>query len=351
MFRKGLIVLLICGIEVFVGSYCLKGAVVKAAEASLSEEVQSAIAKLSAAKVETQIEGSIFLRTTVAEIRPAIPRIVQAIANVGPEVRMELYLTLAALGRIDFEWLTPVFSVITADLQGNNQPLQLALVRMVREVKGLKEEQMKLLKEMLQSHDSQLQTAVAVTLSRIDSTFPAYLDLQLLLKALTGEDDEERVYASQALVAFTKIKPDTSSLLLKHLETKSVKVVCAAALALGEIGSPQAIGPLAIKLRDSDEKVRNYAAYALGKIGVAAFPELVKALREPKAEVRRVALAGLGQLGPAAEPAIPIMIGLLADEACHIWAADAISECRGISANQILLQIRNCFRCFGSQFS
>lgn len=55
------------------------------------------------------------------------------------------------------------------------------------------------------------------------------------------------------------------------------------------------------------------AADALGRIGAAAVPELVKVLSSPDAAVREKAVQVLGRMGPAAAPAAPELIQLLHD--------------------------------------
>ena len=55
------------------------------------------------------------------------------------------------------------------------------------------------------------------------------------------------------------------------------------------------------------------AAHALGRIGAAAVPELVKALESPDPVIREKAVGVLGRMGPDAEAAVPALVKLLED--------------------------------------
>jgi len=77
-----------------------------------------------------------------------------------------------------------------------------------------------------------------------------------------------------------------------------------AAIALGTIKDPRAVGPLIAALKDEDQEVRIQAASALGNIGdPRAVEPLIAALEDKDAFVRSVAAKALGMIGmPAVEP-------------------------------------------------
>ncbi len=90
------------------------------------------------------------------------------------------------------------------------------------------------------------------------------------------------------------------------LEDRSYKVRLAAALALGKIGDPAAVGPLQKALSDSNKTVRGVVAQALGRLGS---PEAVQGLtdaqkREQDPFVRREISKALAHLsgGPKTVP-------------------------------------------------
>ncbi|MEM4389500.1 MAG: HEAT repeat domain-containing protein [Candidatus Micrarchaeia archaeon] len=90
------------------------------------------------------------------------------------------------------------------------------------------------------------------------------------------------------------------------LEEKLPFIRCAVATALGEIGSPRAIGPLVRVLKGSEHASRICAAQALGKIGgPAVVRALEDALKDRSAEIRREAATILRALGATYTPRPP----------------------------------------------
>src|SRR5262249_47566693 len=87
-------------------------------------------------------------------------------------------------------------------------------------------------------------------------------------------------------------------------------------------GQPGFLGKSASRwaadLRHRDAAVRRSAAFALGKCGSAAVPEvpkLVRSLKDPNARVREAAAFALGEIGPTAwDETIPALINLLAND-------------------------------------
>jgi HEAT repeat protein len=69
------------------------------------------------------------------------------------------------------------------------------------------------------------------------------------------------------------------------------------ALTLGKLGDKRATQPLLAALRDSDQKVRRYAARALRQLGEQAEVSLVAMLRDENRQVRRDAALALARVG------------------------------------------------------
>ena len=84
-----------------------------------------------------------------------------------------------------------------------------------------------------------------------------------------------------------------------------------AAIALGEIGDPQAIGPLVRLLGDPDRFVQSRAAFALGELGPEAVGPLMAALREGDPGTREGAARALGLI--ADTRGIEPLLGALGD--------------------------------------
>ena len=98
-----------------------------------------------------------------------------------------------------------------------------------------------------------------------------------------------------------------------------------AAIALGEIGDPQAIEPLIALLCDEDRFVKSHAAHALGMIGEPAVDPLIRALREGDGNLRWGAAIALGKIRDPR--AIEPLIRALADKYENVRAESAIITC------------------------
>lgn len=95
-----------------------------------------------------------------------------------------------------------------------------------------------------------------------------------------------------------------------------------AAMSLGEIGRQEFIGDNETTINaltrclseDSNERVRGYAAYALGCIGEkasAATGVLCQALTDHSPEVRGAAIQAIEQIGPSAAQSVPILVKIV----------------------------------------
>ncbi|MEZ4650386.1 MAG: HEAT repeat domain-containing protein [Candidatus Eisenbacteria bacterium] len=107
-----------------------------------------------------------------------------------------------------------------------------------------------------------------------------------------------------AILSFEDAR-DPSPELLDFLSAPDAATRGRAAVALGRIGRPDEVAPLAALLQDPDVQVRRDAAFALGEIedSTASFPleELLLSGFEKDAEVRELAVYGIGKLGRGAE--------------------------------------------------
>ena len=100
--------------------------------------------------------------------------------------------------------------------------------------------------------------------------------------------------------------------LIAYLDDPSSRIRRRAALALGRVGLPEAVEPLARRLEatEAEPEVRLMAAFALGLIGdPAAAAPLRLALEDPSPKVRGRAAEALGRLGdPSAAGAIGALV-------------------------------------------
>lgn len=94
------------------------------------------------------------------------------------------------------------------------------------------------------------------------------------------------------------------------------------------------LSPLAAALRDSDQRVKELSAEAIGLIGPAAsiaVPDLVRMLEDPAEGLRNTACVGLAGIGPPAKGALPALRKALADPSKDVrqFAQHAIDKIEG----------------------
>ncbi len=120
--------------------------------------------------------------------------------------------------------------------------------------------------------------------SEVESAFSAFTKIGIpviepLIDTLKDEDKDVRYIAAQALeeIGYKAVDP----LIIELGNNQSTVRLCAAE-TLGKIGSSKAIEPLIATLKDEkeDEIVREYAVYALERIGKPAAKALIKALKD-----------------------------------------------------------------------
>lgn len=103
-------------------------------------------------------------------------------------------------------------------------------------------------------------------------------------------------------------------------------VAATAVFALGQLGTPDALGPVARALKHPQPRVRNAAAAALGRIRDARSVEALLAylkVQDPSYSVRAVAAQSLGQLGKdlSLKPLLEMLAAPRADDrAAAAWA-------------------------------
>jgi HEAT repeat protein len=113
---------------------------------------------------------------------------------------------------------------------------------------------------------------------------------------------------------------------IKRLKDENSSVRSLAAMALKEIGDPQAVEPLCVMLRDEDNSVRAAAAEALVQIGEPSVLPLCAALTDPISYVRAWASRALKEIGdPRAVEPLCVML-MDKDSGLHVSAAIALGE-------------------------
>lgn len=145
-----------------------------------------------------------------------------------------------------------------------------------------------------------------------------------LARSLNSSDVEVRRAVTEAL---GKLGPDAVEPLMGALRDQDMGVRCRACMALGGLRDTRAVEPLLATLQDGESAVRAEAAYALGQIGDSrAVPALISALNDPeRLNVARKAAWALGQLGADALP--PLLESLRSqDRDARLSAASALGQ-------------------------
>lgn len=161
--------------------------------------------------------------------------------------------------------------------------------------------------ETLRDDEPDVQNAALVALQQVYRKGDRGRLLSQLEKAMKSKDNRDRHDAHWVLGHLGKEDPGTLvPLLVKLLDHGRMETRLNAVKALGEVGSEQAIPALAALVesgsarwkRDREEpEVRQLAVEALGKIGGAAVPELVKIVQNKGSSLRVDAIRALSTLG------------------------------------------------------
>ena len=161
--------------------------------------------------------------------------------------------------------------------------------------------------ETLRDDDLDIQNAALDALKRLYKQGDRKRLLSQLQKAIKSSDNRDRHNAHWVLGHLGKDDPGTIvPILVKLLEHGRTETRLNAVKALGEVGSEEAIPALAGLIesgsakwkRDREEpEVRQLAVEALGKIGGAAVPELVRIVQNKGSSLRVDAIRTLAVLG------------------------------------------------------
>lgn len=265
----------------------------------------------------------------------AVDYLVPMLADRDPQLRVEVTLTLAKLGKVALPGLIQ-------GLSSGDRLVQMGCCLSLGHMAKGAAEAVPALKSLLKSSDAAVRGHAAQALWRIDKStkdvaIPALVAglsdenravrmgalttlsqmgaaaepaIPGLTKLLEDKDAQIRIAAAVALSNIAPSNTSTLPALLAGLNDASeyVRRDAAAALAhmsLSGLDAGVALAPLAKALRDDDATVAHHAAVALGHLGAPAVKPLTDALSDPKTSVRRYAILGLEQLGKAAAPALP----------------------------------------------
>ena len=150
-----------------------------------------------------------------------------------------------------------------------------------------------------------------------------------LSRALSDRDAGGRVAAAKALWLVGGQPDRVVPVLIEALQDPRVR--WQASFVLGEIGPGAGEAASALIAALKQEKVPRAlrappsSAVALGRIGRAAVPDLIRTLQDQESSARTSAAIALGMMGPQAEQAIPGLVRLLDDPDEEVRQASVLS--------------------------
>ncbi|BBM86258.1 HEAT repeat domain-containing protein [Candidatus Uabimicrobium amorphum] len=148
-------------------------------------------------------------------------------------------------------------------------------------------------------------------IKRLDAVEPFIAKFYLSV----NERDEFEKTGAIKIISGKERKYSTALLLSQLLKSENKHARACAADALSKIEKP-AISHIAFLLKNNNSKVRESAAYTLGRIGENAHtsvPALIPLLKDRDSDVRRSTVVALGRIGKKAYSAVPALIPLLKD--------------------------------------
>lgn len=161
--------------------------------------------------------------------------------------------------------------------------------------------------ETLRDDDIEVQNAALEALKLVYAQGNRAQLLSQLQKAIKSKDNRDRHDAHWVMGHLGQENPATFvPILVKLLKQRRMETRLNAVKALGEVGSEEAIPALAALIESGSAKwkrdrekpeVRQLAVEALGKIGGAAVPELVKIVENKGSSLRVDAIRALSTLG------------------------------------------------------
>lgn len=181
--------------------------------------------------------------------------------------------------------------------------------------------------ETLRDDDPDVQNAALAALQQVYRKGDQDRLLSQLEKAMKSKDNRDRHDAHWVLGHLGQEDPGRLvPLLVKLLDHGRMETRLNAVKALGEVGSEQAIPALAALIESGSAKwkrdrekpeVRQLAVEALGKIGGAAVPELVKIVQNKGSSLRVDAIRALSTLGDE-KAVVPLLDALKAQSSREV---------------------------------
>jgi HEAT repeat protein len=194
--------------------------------------------------------------------------------------------------------------------------------------------------------DPSVRAAAFESLGQLGATTP-----EVLTVLSGGLRDSDRSVVLQAAKSLWLIQHDASALVPVLTPLLDTPECWRAAYLLGEIGNRAAPAiPALARLLSEEHVPRPFrtppsSAFALGKIGSAALPELLVLLENKDVRIRMNALMALGFMGANGKEAIPQLLQHLHDSDSEIRNTTALTLASiGAEPDQIIPPLSDCLR-------
>jgi HEAT repeat protein len=323
-----------------------------------------------------RVVASEMLGSLGAISRAAVPDLVAALAYDSSATESERALICVGESSIP---------ALEQALRAKNELIRMRGARLLREFSSISEQTVSALISAIGDRDFSVRREVALSLGAVleeDNKKAVADEATAALVALSRDDAAEvraaAVHAlgkvqrvsSQVIAALDSGLNDASPAVsleaaksLWELDEPANKVVPVlvsaletperwrAAYALGEMGTNAAPAVTALGRLLAEERVPRpfrtppSSAFALGRIGSAAVPEVVRLLGNPDASIQMNALMALSFMGKAGHAAVPKLLKLLADKNTEVRDTAALTLASvGAESSQIIGALSNCLR-------
>ena len=248
----------------------------------------------------------------------AVPLLLEALNNSNEAVRAH---AAEALGGVGDGGHVAIPKLIAALKHDEDAGVRAAAARALGEMAGGNAEAVSALIEALSDSDRNVRGAAVRALGRVGSKAKAAV--AALVALLDKVECNEAIYRT-----FGAIGPDAKAA-IPVLEAALPADPIGAAKALGRIG-PASVPTLIKGLKHDNAYVRSSSALALRYLGPDAsdaVPALIEVV-ETDEDARNPAIQALGAIGQKAAPAVPALVKVLGegDDTLQYWALDALRE-------------------------
>jgi HEAT repeat protein len=247
------------------------------------------------------------LQSLGSSAAPSLPLLAECLNWVEEALVWECTRTIRAVGSIE------AYAVLAEALKNQRPCVRKKAADMLANWKEKKDGSSLLLRDAFwRESDPSVRAAIAEKLARANIAAPAKIELTAAL------DDSDFLVRIQAAAALGTIEPGNSKvleILLRALQHSDGAVRREAVFGLSLFVGPsqgEVLPTLLTAFGDADEKVAEWAARAVGRVGIAAAPALLDMLRNSAAlRLHYYAISALEKIVPPIREAMPLLVEIL----------------------------------------